>query len=81
MKKLLFILPFGIVLLAIGYLIPIKTVTIQGCPGADYTQRHNLILGDNLPSSDARDNLPSSDASNSPMLECRATVKHVLYLL
>jgi hypothetical protein len=71
MKKILFILPVVIIILLIGYLIPIKSVTIQGCPGADYTQRHNLILGDKLPGSDGYD---------SPMQECRPTIKHVLYL-
>jgi hypothetical protein len=71
MRKIFSILGVIILLLIMGWLIPIKTETVQGCPGADHVvERHNLILGDTLPKIDG-----------SPMIECVATITHKLYLL
>lgn len=65
------LIPVILLILALGYFLPLKSVTVQGCPGANHTQRHNLILGDRLPN-------PSNDPYT--MQECVPTVQHVLYL-
>lgn len=70
-EKIIVALPAIILLLILGWQIPIKTDTLQGCPGADGTQRHNLILGDILPKING----------SSQMFECMPTITHKLYLI
>jgi hypothetical protein len=70
-KKIFWILPLVLITMILGYCVPVKTVIVEGCPGADYTERHNLILGDTLPHPEYFAGVP----------ECIPTVKHVLYLL